>query len=313
MGQLGALQATIDGQAKTNGDLARDKKLLEGAIIELENAVEAGGRNVSDYQKTIRKLQATIKELTAAVAEETAGRDAARDAALKADARSNELAIACDEARLALEQSERARKLAEGMTNENSDRLNELQALYAAAASAKRKVDDDYHALQDEMEELENKASAAEDKAHKAGAELGRVAADLAAVQLSTANAEKSRSLVAKQLADANLALEEAEGGGGRGIKAQIRQLELKIMELESDLDAEARKSADVLKTARKADKRVKEVEGQLEEERKGAANNVGAVELLKTKIQTLRFQLDESDANLNALQTKYKRAVLEA
>merc|ERR1712168_894198 len=288
MGQLGALQATIDGQAKTNGDLARDKKLLEGAIIELENAVEAGGRNVSDYQKTIRKLQATIKELTAAVAEETAGRDAARDAALKADARANDLAIACDEARLALEQSERARKLAEGMTNENSDRLNELQALYAAAASAKRKVDDDYHALQDEMEELENKASAAEDKAHKAGAELGRVAADLAAAQLSTANAEKSRSLVAKQLADANLALEEAEGGGGRGIKAQIRQLELKIMELESDLDAEARKSADVLKTARKADKRVKEVEGQLEEERKGAANNVGAVELLKTKIQTL-------------------------
>merc|ERR1712050_706308 len=135
---------------------------------ELENAVEAGGRNVSDYQKTIRKLQATIKELTAAVAEETAGRDAARDAALKADARSNELAIACDEARVALEQSERARKLAEGLTNENSDRLNELQALYAAAASAKRKVDDDYHALQDEMEELENAASAAEDKAARA-------------------------------------------------------------------------------------------------------------------------------------------------
>merc|ERR1712168_1363460 len=134
MGQLGALQATIDSQAKTTGDLQRDKKLLEGAIIELENAVEAGGRNVSDYQKTIRKLQATIKELTAAVAEETAGRDAARDAALSADARANELAIACDEARVALEQSERARKLAENLTNENSDRLNELQALYAASA-----------------------------------------------------------------------------------------------------------------------------------------------------------------------------------
>merc|ERR1719376_1948084 len=171
-------------------------------------------------------------ELTGAVAEETAGRDAAREAARKADARANELAIACDEARVALEQSERARKLAENLTNENSDRLNELQALYAAAASAKRKVDDDYHALQDEIEELENKASDAESKA---------------------ANAEKSRALVAKQLAETQAALDEAEGGGGRGIKAQIRQLELKIMELESDLDAEARKSADVLKTARKA------------------------------------------------------------
>merc|ERR1712013_201075 len=99
------------------------------------------------------------------------------------------------------------------------------------------------------------------------------------------ANAEKSRALVAKQLAEAQLALEESEGGGGRGIKAQIRQLELKIMELESDLD----------------------------EERRASANNSKAVDTLKTKIQTLRFQLDESDANLNALQTKYKRAVLEA
>merc|ERR1711962_476329 len=257
--QLGALQATIDSQVKTTGDLQRDKKALEAAIIELENAIEAGGRNVSDYQKTIRKLQGTIKELGQAVAEETAGRDAARDASLKADARANELAIACDEARVALEQSERARKLAEGLTNENSDRLNELQALYAAAASAKRKVDDDYHALQDEIEELENAAAAAEDKASRAAAETARVATDLSAAQAATANAEKSRALVAKQLAETQLALEESEGGGGRGIKAQIRQLELKIMDLESDLDAEARKSANVLKTARKADKRVKE------------------------------------------------------
>merc|ERR1712119_119511 len=261
-----------------------------GSIIELENAVEAGGRNVADYQKTIRKLQGTIKELTVAVADETAGRDAARANAINADAKANELAIACDEARVALEQSERARKLAENLTNENSDRLNELQALYAASASAKRKVDDDYHVLQEEMEDLENKASDAEVKATKAAAETSRLAAELAASQLSTANAEKSCALVAKQLVDTQSALDDAEAGGGRGIKAQIRQLELKIMELESDLDAEARKSADVLKTARKSDKRVKEVEALLDEERKAAAGAAGASDALKTKIQTLRF-----------------------
>merc|ERR1712121_125278 len=73
------------------------------------------------------------------------------------------------------------------------------------------------------------------------------------------------------------------------------------------------RKSADIIKTARKAEKKVKEVETQLDEERKAAAGNASAGEVLKTKIQTLRFQLDESDAALNALQTKYKRALLEA
>merc|ERR1712096_257704 len=155
--------------------------------------------------------------------------------------------------------------------------------------------------------------SDAEVKATKAAAETSCLAAELAASQLSTANAEKSRALVAKQLVDTQSALDDAEAGGGRGIKAQIRQLELKIMELESDLDAEARKSADVLKTARKSDKRVKEVEALLDEERKNSASSLGALDGLKTKVQTLRFQLDESDANLNALQTKYRRAVLEA
>merc|ERR1712042_48669 len=182
-----------------------------------------------------------------------------------------------------------------------------------ASASAKRKVDDDYHALQDEIEELENKASDAEAKAAKAGAETSRLAAELAASQLSTANAEKSRALVAKQLVDTQSALDDAEAGGGRGIKAQIRQLELKIMELESDLDAEARKSADVLKNARKNEKRAKDAEALVEEERKAAAGAAGASDALKTKIQQLRFQLDESDASLNAMQTKYKRALLEA
>jgi len=311
--QLLALQGTIDSETKTKGDLIREKKALEADIIDLENAVEAGARASSDAQKTARKLQSTVKELTAAVADETAGRDAAREAALKADAKANDLAIACDEARVALEQSERARKLAEGLTNENSDRLNELQALYSAAAAAKRKVDDDYHALQDEIEDLEATVSSAEDKAARAAAEVGRLQSDLAASQAATVNAEKSRSAIARQLADANLALQEAEGGGGRGIKAQIRQLELKIMELESDLDTEARKSADVLKQARKTDKRAKELESQLEEEKKASLSTSGNVDVLKTKVQTLRFQLDESEANLNALQTKYKKAVLEA
>ena len=72
-------------------------------------------------------------------------------------------------------------------------------------------------------------------------------------------------TILLSQVADLSLQMEESETGGGRGVKAQIRKLEQRIMELESDLDTEARKSADVLKQARKADKRVKECEFALE------------------------------------------------
>merc|ERR1712142_575696 len=57
-------------------------------------------------------------------------------------------------------------------------------------------------------------------------------------------------------------------------------------MELESDLDTEARKSADVLKQARKADKRVKEVEFALEDERKASEKAHDGLEKMHSKMK---------------------------
>merc|ERR1712136_543692 len=104
-------------------------------------------------------------------------------------------------------------------------------------------------------------------------------------------NAEKSRAVLAKQVADLQVKLEESESGGGRGVKAQIRKLEQRIMELESDLDTEARKSADVLKQARKADKRVKEVEFALEDERKASEKAHDGLEKMSSKMKNMRLQ----------------------
>ena len=50
-----------------------------------------------------------------------------------------------------------------------------------------------------------------------------------------------------------------------------IRKLESRIMELENDLDSEARRSADVIKTARKGEKKVKELQFAVEDEKKTA------------------------------------------
>merc|ERR1719369_1921797 len=152
--QLEALQATIDAELRTKSDMQRDRKTYENHIIELENSLDAATKNTTDYQKTIKKLQAQIKELQQMVDDEVQGRDDARDAAIHAD-----------EQRVALEAAERARKAAEGEKVETSDRLAELQAMYNNAANGKRKAENDFHALQEEVEELENEAKAAEDKA----------------------------------------------------------------------------------------------------------------------------------------------------
>merc|ERR1711964_575609 len=83
--------------------------------------------------------------------------------------------------------------------------------------------------------------------------------------------------------------------------------------ELESDLDTEARKSANVLKQARKAEKKTKEVEVSLEEERRAGKSAIDNLELVTNKMKLLRVQLEDAEAQIDALQTKCKKAELQA
>merc|ERR1712142_584608 len=103
-------------------------------------------------QKTVKKLQAQIKELQNMLDDESRGRDESRDAITRAERRANELAVQLDESRVALEQTERQRKLVEGEKNEQIDRMAELQAMFNNASSGKREAEGDFHALQEEIE-----------------------------------------------------------------------------------------------------------------------------------------------------------------
>ena len=152
-----------------------------------------------------------------------------RDSASRSERRANDLAVQLDEARVALEQSDRARKLAENEKTENADRVVELQAMYNNVSNAKRKAEGDYHALQEEIEELENEAKAGEEKAQRAMAEVARLIGELNSAQETTSTVEKSRALLAKQIAELQSRLEDAETHGGKGLKGQVRKLEGRV------------------------------------------------------------------------------------
>ena len=74
-----------------------------------------------------------------------------------------------------------------------------------------------------------------------------------------------------------------------------IRKLESRIMELENDLDSEARRSADVIKTARKGEKKVKELQFAVEDEKKTAERAQDTAEKLNQKLKKMRMQLEEA------------------
>jgi len=192
------------------------------------------------------------------------------------------------------------------------DRVAELEVFYNNAVSAKRKAENDYHGLHEEIEAIENNAKASEDKAVKAMNEVARLVSELNNSHESALNADKSRALLARQVGELQIQLENAELSSGKGLKNQIKKLEARIIELEGDLDTEGRTAALVAKQARQAEKKAKEYEAQLEDERKANERSQDAAEKLNTKMKKMRLQLEGFEQEIATWQSKYKKVAHE-
>jgi myosin heavy chain 6/7 len=310
--QTDALSGMVEEAGRGSGDVLKAKKALEGQVAELEHSLDAATRGSGDAAKTIKRLAAQVKDLSAALDEESRLKDEARDNGALAARKANDAAAAAEEIKLAYEQAERAKKLAQAEAADAIARAGEVSATLNHISAAKRKAEGDYHALQDEIDELENEKFAAQDRANKSAAELAKVVNELAAAQSATAAAEASRVNLANQISGLTARAEEAEGSQGKGLKAAIRKLEQRIIELESDLDTEARKAAEAVKVGRKAEKKVKELQLTTEDDAKAvaAANANGAK--LSEKLNKMRLALDEAENNAASNASKYKKAIAE-
>merc|ERR1712142_1296713 len=302
--QLESLQEVVNNEVHAKGELQKNRKILEATISDMESQVDSANRSCGEYSKTVKKLQAQIKEMQVMLDNEGRDRDECRDQTIKAERRANELAVQLDETRVAMEQLVRAKKKSDAEKDDHKDRVAELQSLYNNAATGKRKAEADFHRLQKEIEDLEKDA--------KADAEIAKVMGDLKAAQEATANSERSRAILAKQAAELQEQLEEAENSGANAIKVQCRKLEARILDLESDLDTEARASAEAAKAVRKADKKVKEIQFQLEDEQQKNERNTEAADKMSAKVKDQRMEIELLESKNAQLQSKYKKAVAE-
>merc|ERR1711862_755603 len=80
---------------------------------------------------------------------------------------------------------------------------------------------------------------------------------------------EKDRKLYECQIKDMQGRLDEAETNALKGGKKAMNKMETRIRELESEVDAEARRMADSQKNLRKSERRIKELTYASDEDRK--------------------------------------------
>merc|ERR1711935_1169913 len=217
----------------------------------------------------IKKYHQSIREAQTKLEDEQRTKEVVRDALLGAERRANSAQNALEEARTLLEQADRARRMTEQELSDTNEQLSDLTCQNQAIAGAKRKLESEMQTLHGDLDEMATEALLSEDKAKKALIDAARLADELRTEQELAQVFERDRKLYECQVKDMQTRLDEAETNALKGGKKAMNKMETRIRELESEVDAESRRSGDAQKNLRKSERRIKEMSYAADEDMK--------------------------------------------
>jgi len=307
-----SLQGSLEGEAKAKAEALRMKKKLESDINELEIALDVSNKNNGDLQRHIKKIQNDVKDIQVRIEDENRLAGEYREQYGVAERRANALHGELEESRTLLEQSDRARRQADGELADANEGLNCMTASFNNMGVVKRKLEGELQTLHSDLDEMLNEAKNSEEKAKKAMVDAARLADELRAEQEHAQAEERVRKGLEIQVKELTVRLEEIEGAALKISKKQVAKLEGRVRELESQFDEEARRHADAQKNLRKCERRIKELTFQSDEDKKNHERMQDLVDKLQQKIKTYKRQIEEAEEIAALNLSKFRKAQQE-
>ena len=305
---MDSMQASLESEQRAKAEALRIKKKLEGDINELEIALDHANKANSEAQKAIKRYQGQHREAECAYEEEQRQRQEVVERATLADRRANALAGEMEEARSLLDSAERGKRQTEAELSESRSAVNEMTSINSKAASDKRAVESAVHTMHAEIDDMLQQAKNSEEKAKKAMVDAARLADELRCEQELAMNLEKDKKLLEAQCKDAATRADEAEVNALKGGRKAMIKMETRIRELESELDAENRRHADVTKNLRKSERSIKELTFAADEDRKNHERMQALIDQLQGKVKSYKKQIEEAEEIAALNLAKYRK-----
>merc|ERR1712024_30886 len=213
-----------------------------------------------------------------------------------------------------LEHADRQRRTAEQELSDVMEQVADSTLMNQSLQSSKRKLDSEMQTMQADLEEMLTESGIAEDKAKKSMIDAARLADELRAEQENAQMAERGRRVLDNQVKDMQTKLDEAEQLAVKGGKKVVSRLEMKIKDLEGQLDEEQRRLVDAQKSQRRTERRVKELTFSQDEDQKNHERMQELVDKLQNKVKSYKKQIEEAEeiAALNLAKFRKVQADLE-
>uniref|UniRef100_H0WMC0 Myosin heavy chain 3 n=1 Tax=Otolemur garnettii TaxID=30611 RepID=H0WMC0_OTOGA len=303
------MQSALDAEVRSRNEAVRIKKKMEGDLNEIEIQLSHANRQAAETLKHLRGVQGQLKDTQLHLDDALRGQEDLKEQLAIVERRANLLQAEVEELRATLEQTERARKLAEQELLDSNERVQLLHTQNTSLIHTKKKLETDLTQLQSEVEDASRDARNAEEKAKKAITDAAMMAEELKKEQDTSAHLERMKKNMEQTVKDLQHRLDEAEQLALKGGKKQIQKLETRIRDLESELEGEQKKNAESVKGLRKYERRVKELTYQSEEDRKNVLRLQDLVDKLQVKVKSYKRQAEEADEQANAHLTKFRKA----
>ncbi|XP_010567055.1 PREDICTED: myosin-3 [Haliaeetus leucocephalus] len=303
-----SMQSTLDAEIRSRNEALRLKKKMEGDLNEIEIQLSHANRQAAEAQKNLRNTQAVLKDTQIHLDDALRTQEDLKEQVAMVERRANLLQAETEELRAALEQTERCRKVAEQELMDASERVQLLHTQNTSLINTKKKLETDIAQIQGEMEETVQEARNAEEKAKKAITDAAMMAEELKKEQDTSAHLERMKKNLDQTVKDLQHRLDEAEQLALKGGKKQIQKLEARVRELEGEVDAEQKRSAEAVKGVRKYERRVKELTYQSEEDRKNVLRLQDLVDKLQMKVKSYKRQAEEAEEMSNVNLTKFRK-----
>merc|ERR1711994_417683 len=232
-----------------------------------------------------------------------------RETLLACERKANTAQNGLEEARTLLDQADRARRITEQELSDTNELLSNLTCQNQAIAGAKRKLESEMATLQVDLDEMKREAGISEDKSKKAMIDAARLADELRSEQELAQGYERERKLQECQVKDMQTRLDDAETNALKGGKKAMHKMESRIRELESEVDAEARRMADAVKNLQASERHIKEITLKQDEDRKNHERMQALVDQLQSKIKSYKKQIEEAEEIAALNLAKFRQA----
>ncbi|XP_076858229.1 myosin heavy chain, fast skeletal muscle-like [Brachyhypopomus gauderio] len=303
-----SMQSTLDSEVRSRNDALRIKKKMEGDLNEMEIQLSHANRQAAEAQKQLRNVQGQLKDAQLHLDEAVRGQEDMKEQVAMVERRNNLMLAEIEELRSGLEQTERGRKVAEQELVDASERVALLHSQNTSLINTKKKLEADLVQIQGEVDDTVQEARNAEDKAKKAITDAAMMAEELKKEQDTSAHLERMKKNLEVTVKDLQHRLDEAESLAMKGGKKQLQKLESRVRELETEVEAEQRRSGDAVKGVRKYERRVKELTYQTEEDKKNVIRLQDLVDKLQLKVKAYKRQAEEAEEQANTHLSRYRK-----